>query len=513
MPTSKKLNELIINKNISKEQFQDAVAAGTITDDQLSIVDEGTEGYVEKTGDTMTGDLNVPNVNFTNKGKLTYQVGTSKINLISADDSNTLGKINVGQGNVQTNVNSATFTQTLAGVQYKVLNNNDTVSPVTDENKVLTQADITQTGAQWGNIGGTLSDQTDLNSALSAKADDSSVVHKSAMETITGRKTISGANANYLFRLQNTSDTKATTPSANMDTVISFTDANDANMARLMARHNTNGTTQFSIIPECSLSTADFQTWFSFVNTGTRGYIVAPSVNPASNSTTSTEVPTIGWVNNPSLSTNVVHRTGNETISGAKRFTTIGMWQLDAIKGTAPASDTARTLYFMDNSGESSEIHAFGAVRGWYRTDKTARTDLMTFKSVNATDLAAARISIGYDSNNELITYSPASDRIESIVTTLGISKNPDGYVKLGNGIIIQWGTISAQNANSTGTVTLPTAFTSTNYVVQIWHNAISNGYIVRPTTKTTTTFAYATDIWATGYNPSCTKSWLAIGY
>lgn len=44
------------------------------------------------------------------------------------------------------------------------------------------------------------------------------------------------------------------------------------------------------------------------------------SLTKASSSTTENEIPTKGWVNNPATSTNVVHKTGNETINGIKTF-------------------------------------------------------------------------------------------------------------------------------------------------------------------------------------------------
>ena len=40
----------------------------------------------------------------------------------------------------------------------------------------------------------------------------------------------------------------------------------------------------------------------------------------ASSSTSNTTIPTIGWVNDPATATNVVHRSGNETINGTKTF-------------------------------------------------------------------------------------------------------------------------------------------------------------------------------------------------
>src|SRR5690606_19618105 len=42
---------------------------------------------------------------------------------------------------------------------------------------------------EWGNITGTLSDQTDLQDELDLKANDDDVVHKTGNETIAGTKT------------------------------------------------------------------------------------------------------------------------------------------------------------------------------------------------------------------------------------------------------------------------------------------------------------------------------------
>lgn len=86
-----------------------------------------------------------------------------------------------------------------------------------------------------------------------------------------------------------------------------------------------------------------------------------------------------------------------------------------------------------------------------------------------------------------------------SIVTTTGISKSANGYVKFGNGIIIQWG-----QTTSTGVVTLPTAFTTTNYSVTYCQNNPAQHNVnntVRD--KTTTTFKFGQ-----GY----AADWIAIG-
>ena len=45
--------------------------------------------------------------------------------------------------------------------------------------------------SSWGSISGTLSSQTDLQTALDAKANDSDTVHKTGAETVAGSKTFS----------------------------------------------------------------------------------------------------------------------------------------------------------------------------------------------------------------------------------------------------------------------------------------------------------------------------------
>ena len=56
-----------------------------------------------------------------------------------------------------------------------------------------TYVEIKDSSAVWGAITGTLSNQTDLQNALNAKAIDNAVVHLAGTETITGAKTFSSA--------------------------------------------------------------------------------------------------------------------------------------------------------------------------------------------------------------------------------------------------------------------------------------------------------------------------------
>lgn len=78
----------------------------------------------------------------------------------------------------------------VSGTNIKTINNES----------ILGSGNITIEGgdeAVWGNITGTLSDQTDLQTALNAKAADNAVVKLTGNETITGTKTFWN-NVTYL---------------------------------------------------------------------------------------------------------------------------------------------------------------------------------------------------------------------------------------------------------------------------------------------------------------------------
>jgi hypothetical protein len=105
-----------------------------------------------------------------------------------------------------------------------------------------------------------------------------------------------------------------------------------------------------------------------------------------------------------------------------------------------------------------------------------------------------------------------SSDLPGDVVTTEGINKSPNGYVKLGNGLIIQWGVLYT-NSSSVKTVTLPTPFTTTNYSVSVQQGGAIMGTTYYCNTQlafpdSTTSFAVYT-----AYNESCNVYWIAIGY
>ena len=188
---------------------------------------------------------------------------------------------------------------------------------------------------QWGNITGTLSNQTDLQTALNGKANDADVVKLTGDQTVAGIKTFSS-------ELKRTATFNAVASNA-----ITLTDNNnkgdikqqayyagDIIFSRMLADNTTSGKYAYFEIQNKDSGSSNL----TFNTDGTN-----ESLSTAESSTTSKVIPTKGWVNNPSTSTNVVHRSGTEEIGGSKTFSS-------SLKvGTAGGSSTTGT--YVSGSG------------------------------------------------------------------------------------------------------------------------------------------------------------------
>lgn len=116
--------------------------------------------------------------------------------------------------------------------------------------------------------------------------------------------------------------------------------------------------------------------------------------------------------------------------------------------------------------------------------------------------------------SNGVVTTMPNS-ATHGVVTTEAISKNSNGYVKLGNGVIIQWGRFSISSYNQTGTITFPTAFSNTNYSLAFGsfrngQTGIGQGYFL-VTNNTSSNFTYKLVSGSDNY--ASQGRWIAIGY
>ncbi len=107
---------------------------------------------------------------------------------------------------------------------------------------------------------------------------------------------------------------------------------------------------------------------FRITNNGVNGYVMLDdsglnnqSHTFVTNSSNNKTIPTMGWVNNPATSTNVVHRTGNETIGGIKvinsDYTVIKSVAID--ETVTPSSTQYCTIQWHDkNNKEIGSVYS-----------------------------------------------------------------------------------------------------------------------------------------------------------
>lgn len=230
---------------------------------------------------------------------------------------------------------------------------------------------------------------------------------------------------------------------------------------------------------------------------------------------------------------NMVTTDTAQTISGAKTFSSnielnngarLYVIHAPEAKGTPPAATTWYELLAQDNAAGTGKDHRFGALSFTNNTDGSIKAALICYKN-EANSTSSGIISIQVNSSGTYTTTAPtpaASSNTTNIATTAWVksfantsganymttfSKGGNGYFKFTNGLIIQWGT---STKGSSKTVTLPTAFSSTNYKVAV-NNQTDNGggYYSSATTKTTTTFVIHSSSGAASFD----NDWIAIGY
>ena len=102
--------------------------------------------------------------------------------------------------------------------------------------------------------------------------------------------------------------------------------------------------------------------------------------------------------------------------------------------------------------------------------------------------------------------YITASATVNRILTATALSKATNGYVKFGNGIIIQWGGIAS--GSTSRTINLSTAFSNGDYTVVIGERRgdVPTRNIVVSARNTTSFNVLLGD-------NSTSGNWLAIGY
>ena len=163
-------------------------------------------------------------------------------------------------------------------------------------------------------------------------------------------------------------------------------------------------------------------------------------------------------------------------------------------KNSAPSTNSFTWLPFKDAND--------AIVAGMYLRDTTNERELRL--RVDSRDGNNDGFCIGYDANNVAYTSCPQSDVANSIVTTIAKSKSQNGYYKLGNGLIIQWGFLSQVSAP--GSILFPTAFSS------------ATSYSITSGVATSGASIYFSSASSTGINYTASTAkkdyyWIAVGY
>ena len=114
------------------------------------------------------------------------------------------------------------------------------------------------------------------------------------------------------------------------------------------------------------------------------------------------------------------------------------------------------------------------------------------------------KINVGVNKNGQRSTYAPAVSNTNGIVTQPALNIADKGYLKLGNGLIVQWG------RSTGGTVTFSTPFSSaTSYGLGTsYYNTIASDHQYGSTNNFTSTgFQWVT------LNSDSVLRWIAIGH
>lgn len=314
--------------------------------------------------------------------------------------------------------------------------------------------------------------------------DQGDVVHRNGDEVILGLKTFTENNAqvSIVTKSQTVDDTQTPAQIQYTD-LIDNHDVNDVLLSRVSTSKQTDGSNRI-----------DIQAWKGNANysigVDSNGHTYAPTPS-ASSSTSNLDIATTGWVNDATKSTNVVHKDGTETIDGSKTFTNaIHMGTKDI---TTP-NTTITTLHIPTTTANGNGA-SYMEVQN--RNDGSNASWYNIVSNVGNQYSVVGAITDGTD----CWSFAPPSDKLNSIVTTEGISKSSSGYVKFGNGLIIQW----LYNVQTPSTVTLPTPFTSTNYCcASMSTGSTAHEHNISVYNKTTTTFqvanGYPSDILVIGY-------------
>ena len=344
---------------------------------------------------------------------------------------------------------------------------------------------------------------------VNTKADDNSVVHLTDDEVITGVKTISTVSSGtHLILKSNVIDTTVTPEEAIYDNYIDFRDKNNSLIGRVFTTRTTEPNNYIGI-----------QAWNGSTNhvisVDSSGNTYCPT--PSSASDNSNKIATTAWVNSHiDVNPNVVRTTGSQTITGAKTFNTGAN---DAVRFISTVNTQeipeANRYYQPIGISDPSNTYYDGYFEIGHFTDGSHALQIVARQNIEGTNYHSV---IGARIAQDGTTWGtcPSSDKDNSILTTIAKSKASNGYFKLGNGMLIQWGTLGAAGTDTTGTFNFPVAFSNTNYAIcitSIAASASATGSVranrmINYNSLTATSCGWQQDSYA-----DAGARWIAIGY
>lgn len=153
------------------------------------------------------------------------------------------------------------------------------------------------------------------------------------------------------------------------------------------------------------------------------------------------------------IPTNYVTTNTTQIINGSKVFTnSISMRNAENMSATFAANKIEFRPVTTSSNGGHIDFHYAGNSNNTSRIIEEG-SGYLRIETRNPNDNSEiSSVYMGYRNGN-FFTRCPASDADNSITTTVSTGQD---YVKLGNGLIIQWGTIT-----SSGTVTFSLPYTS----------------------------------------------------
>lgn len=433
----------------------------------------------------MYGDMECAELTATLEGAVFEAAVTSQVPLevniggeVQLDVGETISYVKTGIDEIEAAVSEKTAAFNLNADSKVTEYNNNAVAKTTsfNDNATVKQAAV-DAGAALAQNWATKTDGTVDGSEYSARyyagqaaeiIASVDVVHKSGAETIDGAKTFTrdvAAKINYARGIAPAS-TVHPKPFAVYDT-------NNALFACIQVSFLTSKLTRAELLAYNGADAGDvIPASMGVINDNGSKYAFAPP--PTEDTTASTQIDTVG-ARNTKLA-NYVSLSGEQDIVGRKNF--IGGFQNVRLK-MASADDNAYTdLAFLKNDG----------------------TRVAFIRCNNSGELLIV-------ANNVAV---PASSVANSALNTVAITKQTDGYVQLGNGVIINWGKTTVQTSSQSATVTFSKAFSSNNAA----HVALQAGGSDMPKVSSlnSTSFILSRQPTSASASPA-TYTWIAVGY